>query len=141
VAALRVVQERGELARRVFQSRRCPCGASGTASNGGQNQVLATSLQAGAGQIIYGRSSVVEQRPFKSLLTRTNTGVFRGFKNLAAHACPRFPTIPYGSIQERCKSLAGIVPKVSRDFVVPLGIANGAPAKCALMLAASEFLR
>jgi hypothetical protein len=45
------------------------------------------------------------------------------------------------TLQERCKSLAGIVPKVSRDFVVPLGVANGAPAKCALMLAASEFLR
>jgi hypothetical protein len=46
---------------------------------------------------------VVEQRPFKSLLTRINTGVFIGFNNLAAHACPQFPTIPYGSIQERCK--------------------------------------
>ena len=37
--------------------------------------------------------------------------------------------------------MARIVPKVSRDFVVPLGIANGAPAKRVLMLAALEFSR
>ena len=42
------------------------------------------------------------------------------FRNLAGHGCPPFPAIPSGLIQERCKSLAGIVPKVNRDFVVPL---------------------
>ena len=46
---------------------------------------------------------MVEQRPFKSLLTRINTGVFIGFNNLPVYSCPRFLTIPYGSIQERCK--------------------------------------
>jgi hypothetical protein len=53
VAALRVVQERGELTRRVFQSRGYPMfGTSGEASDSGKNRASATSLQAGAGQII-----------------------------------------------------------------------------------------
>ena len=56
-----------------------------------------------------GRSSVAEQRPFKSLPPRRNTGVFRGFKNLATYGCRPFPAIPHGSIQERCKSMAGIL--------------------------------
>ena len=84
---------------------------------------------------------MVEQRPFKSLLTRINTGVFIVFNNLPARACPWFPTIPYGSIQERCKfrvwcstlrTRYGSVPLPGRESrrgsLGPLGAADLSPA-------------